>query len=54
LADPGGQLLATFRTAASALPGQAIALLVRRDGQIAHALAFTSVDQITSDLSRLS
>jgi hypothetical protein len=54
LSDPGGQLLATFRTTAGALPGEAIAVLVRRGGQIAHALAFTSVDQITSDLSKLS
>jgi hypothetical protein len=54
LADPGGQLLATFRTAAGELPGQAIAVLVRRGGQIAHTLAFTNVEQITADLATLS
>jgi hypothetical protein len=54
LADPGGQLMATFRTAAGELPGQAIAVLVRRGGQIARTLAFTSVDQIAADLARLS
>jgi hypothetical protein len=53
LADPAGVLLRTFRSGAS-VAGQAVAVLVRRGGEILKAPAITNVDQIRADLAQLN
>lgn len=52
LADPAGLLLATFRGAGAAA-GEAIAVLVRKGGQIVSAVAVSGVDQLRAELPRL-
>jgi hypothetical protein len=52
LADPAGLLLATFRGAGT-VAGGAVAILVRKSGQILGAVAVTGVDQIRAELPRL-
>ena len=52
LADPTGLLLSTFRVAGMSA-GNAVAVLVRKSGQILDAVAVTGVDQLRAELPRL-
>jgi hypothetical protein len=53
LADPAGVLLSTFRSTTNP-PGTAVALLVRKDGEIQAAPVITSFDQIRADVGELN
>jgi hypothetical protein len=53
LADPAGVLLSTFRSTTNP-PGAAVALLVRKGGEIQAAPVITSFDQIRADLTQLN
>jgi hypothetical protein len=53
LADPAGVLLSTFRSTTNP-PGAAVALLVRKSGEIQAAPVITSFDQIRADLGQLN
>jgi hypothetical protein len=53
LADPAGVLLSTFRSTSNP-PGAAVALLVRKDGEIQAAPVITSFDQIRIGVDELN
>ena len=53
LADPAGVLLSTFRSTTNP-PGTAVALLVRKDGEIQAAPVITSFDQIRIGVDELN
>jgi hypothetical protein len=53
VADPAGVLLRTFHSGASAT-GEAVAVLVKRGGQIMKAIAVTGIDQLRPELAQLN